>query len=41
MRTLASLAVTVVTIALVVMVVELVGHEAGHLFSKVTQGLTS
>jgi hypothetical protein len=41
MRTVASLGVTLLTIALVVLVVELVGHEAGHLFSKVTQGLAS
>jgi fatty acid desaturase len=31
--------VTLVTIVLAVIVVQLVGHEAGHLFSKVSQGL--
>jgi hypothetical protein len=28
-----------VTIALVVLVVQVVGHEAGHLFAQVSQGL--
>jgi fatty acid desaturase len=38
-RSVAMYGVTLVTIALIVVLVQVVGHEAGHLFSKVTQGL--
>jgi|HubBroStandDraft_3_1064219.scaffolds.fasta_scaffold743468_2 hypothetical protein len=32
--------VTLVTIAVTVVVVQFVGHDAGHLVSRITQGLT-
>jgi t-SNARE complex subunit (syntaxin) len=38
-RTLAMYGVTIVTIALVVLVVNVVGHEAGSLYAKVSSGL--
>jgi hypothetical protein len=41
MRAVASFGVTLVTIALIVLVVELVGHEVGQLFAKVSQGLAN
>jgi hypothetical protein len=40
-RTVATYGVTLVTIALVLLVVQVVGHEAGHLFSQVSAGLAS
>jgi hypothetical protein len=40
-RAVATYGVTLVTIALVLLVVQVVGHEAGHLFSKVSGGLAS
>ncbi len=39
LRGAAMYGVTLVTIVLAVIVVQVVGHEAGHLFSKVSQGL--
>ena len=38
-RGLATYGVMLLSIALVVVVVQVVGHEAGQLFSKVSQGL--
>jgi len=38
-RSVAVYGVTLITIALVIVVAEVVGHEAGHLFSSVTEGL--
>jgi len=38
-RSVAMYGVMLVTIALAVVLVQVVGHEAGHLFSKITQGL--
>jgi Flp pilus assembly pilin Flp len=39
LRGAATYGVMLVTIALVVIAVQVVGHEAGHLFSKVSQAL--
>jgi hypothetical protein len=36
----ATFGVTIITIALVVIVVQLVGHQAGDLYSKVSSGLS-
>jgi hypothetical protein len=36
----AAYGVTLVTIALVIIVVQVVGHQAGDLYSKVTTGLS-
>lgn len=38
-RSFAAYGVTIVTIALVLIVVQVVGHQAGDLYSKVSQGL--
>jgi hypothetical protein len=40
-RSLAGYGVTLVTIGVILLVVQLVGHEAGHLFSQVSEGLAS
>jgi hypothetical protein len=37
---LASFGVTIIAIALVVIVVQVVGHQAGDLYSKVSAGLS-
>jgi hypothetical protein len=37
---LATFGVTIITVALVVIVVQLVGHQAGDLYSKVSAGLS-
>jgi hypothetical protein len=37
---LATFGVTIITVALVVIVVQLVGHQAGDLYAKVSTGLS-
>jgi hypothetical protein len=39
-RSVATYGVTLITIALVLIVVEIVGHQAGNLYSNVSQGLS-
>ena len=39
-RTVAAYGVAFVTIVLVLLLVQVVGHETGHLFAKVSRGLS-
>jgi uncharacterized membrane protein YcjF (UPF0283 family) len=38
-RAWATYGATLVSIVVIILVVEVVGHEAGHLFTKISQGL--